>query len=175
MAKPVASALPITLGQNTVRLTDDDNWWMKLRRSAWNPPGRTRQTIEDLLEAEPAPTGVIAAFESPFQKGHSVVAVFSQDDPSANVMGSQMSGVVRDGAIYGSISVFYNARFESLYLTRDTYQSGTLPYHQALNLWFVRRIYLLPLWTVIGAWLVAIWVLPHIEKRARLRLEGKRA
>ncbi len=46
--------------------------------------------------------------------------------------------------IYGSISVFYNGRFESLYLIRDAYETGTLPPYQALNLWFVRRIYLLP-------------------------------
>ena len=173
LVEPVASALPLVVGQNAVRLSDNDNWWMKARRSAWNPQGRTRQTIEDLLEADPGPTGVIVGLESPFGRGHSVVAVLSQDDPAANTMGSQISGVVRDGAIYGSISVFYNARFESLYLSRDTYQSGTLPQYQALNLWFVRRIYLLPLWIVLGAWLVTIWLLPHIEKQARVRLEGK--
>jgi cellulose synthase (UDP-forming) len=116
---------------------------------------------------------VIAGFESPFQRGRSVVAILSQDDAAADTMGSQISGVVRDGAIYGSVSVFYNSRFESLYLIRDTYQCGTLPPYQALNLWFVRRIYLMPLWTVLGAWLITIWLLPHIERRARLRLEGK--
>jgi hypothetical protein len=81
--------------------------------------------------------------------------------------------VQRAGAIYGSISVFYDDRFESLYLSRDAYQNGTLPHFQALNLWFVRRIYLLPIWVVTCCWLTTIWLLPHIEKRVRLRLEGK--
>jgi cellulose synthase (UDP-forming) len=173
IVKPVVSSLPVVVGQTSARLADDDNWWMKLRRSAWNPQGRTRQTIEDLLEADPGPIGVIAGFESPFQRGRSVVAILSQDDASADIMGSQISGVVRAGAIYGSISVFYNSRFESLYLIRDTYQSGTLPPYQALNLWFVRRIYLMPLWPLLAACLITVWLLPHIERRARLRLEGK--
>ena len=173
LVKPMAGALPIVVTQNSVRLSDDDNWWMKLRRSAWNPQGRTRQTIEDLLEADRGSIGVIVGSESPFQAGRSVVAVLAQDDAAADTMGSQISGVVRDGAIYGSISVFYNGRFESLYLIRNSYDCGTLPSYQALNLWFVRRIYLLPLWTLIGAWLVTIWIVPHAEKQARLRLGGQ--
>jgi cellulose synthase (UDP-forming) len=171
MINPVLGALPFAVSPNAVQLSDDDNWWMQLRRSAWNPQGRTRQTVEDLLEADPGPLGVITGFESPLEKGHSVVAILSQDDAAANTLGSQISGVVRDGAIYGSISVFYNARFESLYLVRDTYQTGMLPHYQALNLWFVRRIYLLPIWILIGAWLVSVWLMPHIERQARARLE----
>jgi hypothetical protein len=144
-----------------------------VRRSTWNPQGRTRQSIEDLLEADPGPAGLIAGFESPFEAGRSAVAILSQDDAAGAAMGSQISGVQRKGAIYGSISVFYNDRFESLYLTRDAYQNGTLPRYQALNLWFVRQIYLLPLWVIVCCWLTTIWVLPHIEKQMRLRLEGK--
>jgi cellulose synthase (UDP-forming) len=173
MVKSLGSALPLLVTQNSVRLSDHDNWWMKVRRSAWNPEGRTRQTIEDLLEADRGPIGVIVGFESPFQRGRSVVAVLSQDAAAAYTLGSQISGVVRDGAIYGSISVFYNGRFESLYLIRNSYDSGTLPPYQALNLWFVRRIYLLPLWTLIGAWLITLWVVPHAEKQALMRLGGQ--
>jgi len=91
----------------------------------------------------------------------------------ADTMGAQISGVVRDGAIYGSISVFYNGRFESLYLIRNSYDCGTLPPYQALNLWFVRRIYLIPFWTLIGAWLVTLWIVPYTEKQARMRLGGQ--
>jgi cellulose synthase (UDP-forming) len=173
VVKPLGSAFPLAVTQNSVRLSDPDNWWMKVRRSAWNPQGRTRQTIEDLLEADRGPIGVIVGFESPFQRGRSVVAILSQDDAAADTMGAQISGVVRDGAIYGSISVFYNGRFESLYLIRNSYDCGTLPPYQALNLWFVRRIYLIPFWTLIGAWLVTLWIVPYTEKQARMRLGGQ--
>jgi cellulose synthase (UDP-forming) len=171
--KPLGAVLPVTVNQNSVRLSGTDDLWMRVRRSTWNPQGRTRQSIEDLLEADPGPAGLIAGFESPFEAGRSAVAILSQDDAAAAVMGSQISGVQRKGAIYGSISVFYNDRFESLYLTRDAYQNGTLPRYQALNLWFVRQIFLLPIWVVVCCWLTTIWVLPHIERQMRLRLEGK--
>ena len=67
---------------------------------------------------------------------------------------------------------FITGDFESLYLRRDEYQIGTLPRYQALNIWFVNRIYLLPLWIIVCCVLPALWVLPQIEKRIRVRLEG---
>jgi hypothetical protein len=99
--------------------------------------------------------------------------MFGQDDAALDLLGAQVSGVKRTGAIYGSISVFYNGRFESLYLRRADYQIGTLPQYQALNIWFVNKIYLLPVWVIICCLLPAIWVLPQIERRVRLRLEAK--
>ena len=155
-----------------MRLNDADSWWMQLRRSTWNPKGRTRQSIEDMLEADPGPQGFIAGYQSPTGDNRSVVAIFAQDDAALDLLGAQIAGVKREGAIYGSISVFYNGRFESLYLRRDEYQIGTLPRYQALNIWFVSRIYLLPLWIIVCCVLPPLWVLPQIEKRIRVRLEG---
>jgi cellulose synthase (UDP-forming) len=172
MLNRVAGSLPVSISPNGMRLTDADSWWMQLRRSTWNPKGRTRQSIEDMLEADPGPQGFIAGYQSPAGDNRSIVAIFAQDDAALDLLGAQIAGVKREGAIYGSISVFYNGRFESLYLRRDEYQIGTLPRYQALNIWFVNRIYLLPVWIIICCVLPPLWVLPQIERRIRVRLEG---
>ena len=145
MVRRVAGSLPVSISPSGMRLTDEDSWWMQLRRSAWNPKGRTRQSIEDLLEADSGPQGLITGFQSSQSGGLSAVGIFGQDDAALDLLGAQLSGVKREGSIYGSISVFYNGRFESLYLRRDDYQIRTLPQSQALNIWIVRRIYLLPI------------------------------
>ncbi len=168
-----AEALPVRISPNGVQLTDSDSWWMQLRRSAWNPKGRTRQSIEDMLEADPGPQGFITGFQSPQGVDRSVVAVFGQDDEALAQLGAELSGIKRNGAIYGSISVFYNGAFESLYLQRDDYQIGKLPQVQAMNIWIVHRIYLLPIMIILCCVLPTFWLLPQIERRLRLRLESK--
>jgi cellulose synthase (UDP-forming) len=173
MLNHLAEALPVRISPNVVRLTDADSWWLQLRRSAWNPKGRTRQSIEDLLEADPGPQGLITGFQSPQGGSLSVVGIFGKDDEALDQLGAQLSGIKRNGSIYGSISVFYNGTFESLYLRRDDYQIGTLPQSQAINIWIVRRIYLLPFLIVLCCFLPTLWVLPQIERRIRLRLEAK--
>jgi cellulose synthase (UDP-forming) len=173
MLNRVADALPVRISPNAVRLTDSDSWWMQLRRSAWNPKGRTRQSIEDLLEADSGPQGVITGFQSPRGGDLSVVGIFGQDDAALDLLGAQLSGIKRNGSIYGSISVFYNGTFESLYLRRDDYQIGTLAQNQAMNIWLVRRIYLLPALIILCCFLPTFWILPQIERRVRLRLESK--
>ena len=149
MLNQMADALPVRISPNAVHLSDSDSWWLQLRRSAWNPKGRTRQSIEDLLEADSGPQGVITGFQAPQGRGLSVVGIFGQDEAALDQLGTQLSGIKRNGSIYGSISIFYNGTFESLYLRRDDYQIGTLPQSQALNIWIVRRIYLLPLLIIL--------------------------
>jgi len=173
MLNHLADALPVRISPNAVRLSDSDSWWLQLRRSAWNPKGRTRQSIEDLLEADSGPQGLITGFQSPQGGGLSAVGVFGQDDAALDQLGAQLSGIKRNGSIYGSISVFYNGTFESLYLQRDDYQVGTLPRNQAMNIWIVRRIYLLPIMIILCCFLPTLWLLPQIERRIRLRLESK--
>jgi cellulose synthase (UDP-forming) len=173
MLNRMADVLPVRISSNGVHLTDSDSWWMQLRRSAWNPKGRTRQSIEDMLEADPGPQGIIAGFQSPQGSDRSVVGIFAQDDTALAELGAQVSGVKRTGAIYGSISVFYNEAFESLYLQRDDYQIGKLPPVQAMNIWIVHRIYLLPILILLCCILPTFWLLPQIERRLRLRLESK--
>jgi cellulose synthase (UDP-forming) len=173
MLNHLADSLPVRISPSAVRLTDSDSWWMQLRRSAWNPKGRTRQSIEDLLEADSGPQGLITGFQSSQSGGLSAVGIFGQDDAALDKLGAQLSGTKRNGSIYGSISVFYNGTFESLYLRRDDYQIGTLPQSQAMNIWIVRRIYLLPILVILCCFLPTLWILPQIEKRIRLRLESK--
>ncbi len=173
MLNHLADALPVRISPNVVRLTDSDSWWLQLRRSAWNPKGRTRQSIEDLLEADTGPQGLITGSQFPQGGSLSVVGIFGKDDDALDQLGAQLSGIKRNGSIYGSISIFYNGTFESLYLRRDDYQIGTLPQGQAMNIWIVRRIYLLPFLIVLCCFLPTLWILPQIERRIRLRLEAK--
>jgi cellulose synthase (UDP-forming) len=173
LADELRPNLPFSLSGNGPRLLGNDSWWMDLQRSAWNLKGRTRQSIEDLFEADSGSQGLIVGLESPFGEGHSLVAIFARDDAATDLLGSQLVGGRRSGAIYGSICVLYNGRFESLYLARDEYQIGTLPRYQAANRWFIGRTYFLPL--VIGGccFLLTLWIQPWLERKARLRLEGR--
>ncbi len=163
---------PLRVGRGMVRLADHDNWWLRLRRSAWNVAGRTRQSIEDLLEADPPPQGVVAGFESPFQPGRTAVLILGQTDAGIELVATRLAGIGREGAVYGSISVLYNGRFESLYLSREEYQVGSLPRYQTMNLWVIQHIYLVPLLVLISCVLPVFWLHPWIERRVRLRLEG---
>jgi cellulose synthase (UDP-forming) len=164
---------PLRLGRGMVRLADNDNWWLRLRRSAWNVAGRTRQSIEDLLEADPPPQGVVAGFESPFQKGRTAILVLGQTDPAIELAATRLAGIGREGAVYGSISVLYNGRFESLYLSREEYELGSLPRYQTMNLWVIQRIYLVPLLVLISCVLPVFFLHPWIERKVRLRLDGR--
>ena len=156
-----------------VRLADNDNWWLRLRRSAWNVAGRTRQSIEDLLEADPPPQGVVAGFESPFQKGRTAILILGQTDAAIELAGTRLAGIGREGAVYGSISVLYNGRFESLYLSREEYELGSLPRYQTMNLWVIQHIYLVPLLVLVSCILPVFWLHPWIERKVRLRLDGR--
>jgi cellulose synthase (UDP-forming) len=166
------SSSPLRVARGSVRLADNDNWWLRLRRSAWNVAGRTRQSIEDLLEADPPPQAVVAGFESPFQPGRTAVLILGQTDAAIELAGARLAGIGREGAVYGSISVLYNGRFESLYLSREEYQLGSLPRYQTMNLWVIQHIYLVPLLVLISCVLPVFWLHPWIERKVRLRLEG---
>lgn len=163
---------PLRASGGALRLNDDDRWWMDIRRSSWNLKGRNRQSIEDLLEADPGPQGMIVGLESPFQRSRTATLILGRDDNAIELLATQLAGIERTGAIYGSLSVLYDNRFESLYLTRNLYQIGTLPGYQQVDFWFHRRVYLLPIFVIGCCVLPTVWLLPWIERRVTWRLKG---
>lgn len=147
-----------------------DNWWSRIRRSAWNVKGRTRQSMDDIFNSEPKPDGVIAGFESAVNPGSSVVAIFGNGPGGLDALAEQFSSTMHDGSIYGSMCVLYEGRFESLYLTRDEYYIGTLPWHEFLTSWILDHVYLVPLLAVLCCALPTWWILAWLEMRVIRRL-----
>jgi cellulose synthase (UDP-forming) len=162
---------PLRLWNGGVRIKDS-SWWMDLERSTWNLKGRSRQSIEDLLEADPGPEGLIVGLQSPLQNDRSAVVILGKDDDAMDLLATQLVDIDRSGAIYGSLSVLDDSRFESLYLSRDLYEIGTLPSYQQVNFWFLRRFYLLPLFILACCALPVIWLRPWLDQRVALRLKG---
>jgi cellulose synthase (UDP-forming) len=162
---------PLHIWNGTVRIKDS-SWWMDLQRSTWNLKGRSRQSIEDLLEADPGPQGLIVGLQSPVQNDRGAVVILGKDDEAMGLLATQLVDIDRSGAVYGSLSVLDDSRFESLYLSRDLYEIGTLPRYQQVNFWFLRRFYLLPLFILACCTLPIVWLRPWLDQRTVLRLKG---
>jgi cellulose synthase (UDP-forming) len=162
---------PLHIWNGTVRI-NGSTWWMDLQRSTWNLKGRSRQSIEDLLEADPGPQGLIVGLQSPVQNDRGAVVILGKDDDAMDLLATQLVDIDRSGAIYGSLSVLDDSRFESLYLSRDLYEIGTLPRYQQVNFWFLRRFYLLPLFILACCALPIVWLRPWLDQRVALRLKG---
>ena len=149
---------------------DSDNWWLRIRRVPWNVKGRTRQSIEDLFNSDPKPEEVIAGFESPAKRGVTVVALFGNGADGLHALAEQLASANRDGAIYGSVSVLYDDRFESLYLTRNEYRIGSLPWNEFLTSWLLIHVYLVPVVLLICCALPVWWLLAWLDYRVNRRL-----
>ncbi len=170
IAEALGSNFRVRFVNGTPTFSTSDNWWSRIRRSAWNVKGRTRQSIEDIFNSEPKPDGVIAGFESAVSPGSSVVAIFGNGPGGLDALAEQFSSTTHDGSIYGSMCVLYEGRFESLYLTRDEYYIGTLPWHEFLTSWILDHVYLVPLLAVLCCALPTWWILAWLEMRVTRRL-----
>ena len=168
---PFAEKLPLRISNGMLRVNRQDTFMTQIRRLQWNPPGRTRHYLEDLLDAG-KPSAAILGFESPFQSGRSVVAILTEDRDTAELVAAQLSTAARNGDIYGTVSVLQNGRFESLYLSKDEYHLGTLPWDRAIIRWLGERVWLLPALTLTFSFLPVFWLLPWIERQVQLRLQG---
>lgn len=162
---------PLHFWNGTARIKDS-SWWMDIERSTWNLKGRSRQSIEDLLEADPGPQGLIVGLQSPAERNRGAVVILAKDDDAMDLLATQLADIDRSGAIYGSLSVLDDGRFESLYLSRDLYEIGSLPHYQQVNFWFLRRFYLLPVFILAFCALPVVWLLPWLDERVALRLKG---
>ncbi|MGB9433057.1 MAG: UDP-forming cellulose synthase catalytic subunit [Candidatus Acidiferrum sp.] len=170
LAEKLGREFPFRFVNGAPAFAVSDNPWKRIRRSAWNIRGRTRQSIEDLLNSDPKPEAIIAGFESPTGHSQSGVAIFGNGPDGVDAIAEQLASSNREGAIYGSVSVLYDGRFESLYLTRNEYRIGSLPWSEWLTSWFLNHVFLVPMVIVVCCALPAWWILSWLEYRAYRRL-----
>ena len=170
LAERLGSNFPIRFQNGKPFFANSDNLWLRVRRSTWNVKGRTRQSIEDILSADPKPDGVISGFESAFHPGVTVVALFGDGASGFDALAEQFSSTTRDGSLYGSLSVFYVGEFESLYLTRDEYQIGSLPWSEFLISWILSHIFFVPFLIIVCCALPTWWLLWWLDYRVNRRL-----
>lgn len=115
-------------------------------------------------------TGIIS-FESPFDRGRSVVAVLADDPTNLPTMIAGLADVKMNAQVQGDISVSTGDGMTS-FAVGDSYWSGSLPLWMKIAYWLSGRPLLLALGGVLAALLIAAPIYHMLKRQERKRLRA---
>ncbi len=171
MLKQWESSLPIALSAQGRRLNIADPW---NRFNSWllgDPERPGDPALSRLSLSGDSADAYLMGFESPINRGRSVVAVVaSQPDAFANMVDALVSSELVS-RIHGSVVSVRQAQVDSLSDSVD-YHVGSLGLIDGLRWYIARHPLLLVLLLALGAFTLAVPLYVLLRRRAQRRLEG---
>ena len=166
-----ADAMPVRLDAQTKNFELSDmvyrlfNWWDTEHQ---NTPEPARSMVAFRSNSQDA---VIVGFESPLQKGRSVIMLASNHEAGVTQAVEALLNTDRVADIQGSAAVVRGTQVNSL-LAEKTYHVGSLPPLTYVRWFLSNNPLLLVLLGIVSALLLALVMYIALRARARKRLKG---
>jgi hypothetical protein len=129
------------------------------------------QQLADVINGGTPPEGVAMQFESPQERGRTVVVLVGRDARSVETLSAFVMPGNIEGRTFGNISFLTSDRFESFTWNPRPYFIGELSWYQMLVFWVARYFLLLPVAVLLLGLLLAGWMNGWLKHKAELRLQ----
>jgi hypothetical protein len=86
------------------------------------------------------------------------------------VLSTLFAPSIRQGNVYGTVSIARNGTFQSFHIAQNTYRAGRLSVFDFTMLTFTRYFWLIPVFMLMGALIVGVLLDRAVERQAWRRL-----
>jgi cellulose synthase (UDP-forming) len=145
----LSSSLPVAFGGSGIDIEQPRRPFATLQDAWGRLPGLDRAAPE-LDHFTTMPDAVIAAIESPYAAGRSIVLIVLPNRGSADSSGSEdrwmgaFLSVAQSSVISGGVSVAQSGEFVSYNVRRSVYHVGLLPWPLRVHLWLTQAPWTIP-------------------------------
>jgi len=167
------SSMPLQLSEDHASLNMDETTFRWLHPQ-WPLVLEDSEKLTQVLASRRPLDVVVAEFVSPLRDDRSVVAIVPRGPNGADAIAALFMPPVRQGPVYGAVSVSQAGRFRSFLLSGRAFHSGRLnPYQEAL-VFIVEHYWLTPVLVLSFAFLFGSWLRRRVERIAVRRLAAAR-
>ena len=166
----LASGMPVTFGDNSLKVQDTRGFFSTLHNMWWRIPAPD-QLSSGLIGTTGVPDAMIEESESPYSSGRTVVLIDMKSAANFPVMMKAFLEASQSSAVSGTVALLEGPRFESYRIGNDVYHVGELPSWTALQLWFMQVPWMVDLVVLAISFVFAIWIRSWLRARARRRLQ----
>ncbi len=166
----LASGMPVTFGDNSLKVQDTRGFFSTLHNMWWRIPAND-QLSSGLIGTTGVPDAMIEAIESPYASGRSVVLIDVRSAANYPAMMKAFLEASQSSAVSGTVALLEGPRFESYRIGNNVYHVGELPWWTALQLWFMQVPWMVDLGVLAISFIFAIWIRSWLRSRARRRLQ----
>jgi cellulose synthase (UDP-forming) len=131
---------------------------------------KDRRLAAGLLGEDATIDGYVEGFQSPLNPGHSVVMLIPRDPNNTGVLSTLFAPSMRQGNVYGTVSIAQNGTFQSFHIAQDTYRAGRLSVFDFLMLMFTRYYWFIPIFMLVGSLIAGVLLDRVVERHAWKRL-----
>lgn len=161
---------PARLDQNTIRLS--------VQRSIvnllpWPKSGDQRRLAADILAAEPAATGFISQYASPFGQGMTAVSFQARGPSQYAELERLFTETTQKTGIHGNLCLLQDGLLHSFTLKTNSYSYGNLRWDERWRTWAREHYWAIPLLLIFAVIILGFQLNAWLEVRARLRLESR--
>jgi cellulose synthase (UDP-forming) len=161
---------PARFDQNSIRISAVSSIFSLL---PWPKSADQRRLASDVLAAEPAPTGFISQFASPFGTGMTAVSFQARGRSQYTELERLVTGNPQKADIHGNLSLLQDGLLHSFTLKARSYSYGNLRWDERWRTWAREHYWAIPLLLIFTAIVLGFQLNAWLEARARLRLESR--
>jgi cellulose synthase (UDP-forming) len=169
-----SSRLPVEFTSEGMRLNEQPTP-SRVFHSQWPFRDSDRDRLGALLERRVPLDLVVQAFVSPYRGDRSVVALIPRDRNSADALAAMFMPASHQGPIYGGATISRAGQFQSFLVGTSAYRTGELDPVQQTAVFLFESYWLIPIFVVVLAFLIAMWLHLTTERVASRRLALGRA
>jgi cellulose synthase (UDP-forming) len=166
----LSDASPAHLDQNTVRISAQRTLLSFL---PWPKTADQLRLASDVLAADPAPTGFISQYASPFGRGMTVVSFQARGRSQYAELERLFTESNPKTGIRGNLSLMQDGLLHSFTLKSHSYSYGNLRWDERWRTWAREHYWAVPLLLIFTAIILGFQLNAWLEARARLRLESR--
>ena len=165
--------MPLQVSADRLWLNEDQTAFRWLH-SQWPLIFKDRERLAGLFAAEKPLDVIVAQFVSPLRDDRSVVAIVPRDPRNTDAIAALFMPPIRQGPVYGAVSVSQGGRFQSFLLSGRVYRSGQLnPYQQSM-VFMIEHYWLTPVLVLVLAFIIGAWLRRGVERVGARRLAAAR-
>ncbi|HEX4038174.1 MAG TPA: UDP-forming cellulose synthase catalytic subunit [Acidobacteriaceae bacterium] len=166
----LAAAMPVTVGENSLRVQDTRGFFATFHNAWWKIPSNSELESGE-LDTTGVPDALIEEVESPFESGRTVVLVDMRNAQNFDPMMTSLLETAQSSAVSGTVALLSGTKFESYRIGNNVYHVGILPWWTALSLWFMQVPWMVDLVVLAISFIFAIWIRGWLRAKARRRLQ----
>lgn len=152
-------------------LSENSLPWQEWLSRAWLGRQEERQKLAALIDKEGGPKFLLEQFVSPFRSDRSVLVLATRSETDDQPYFDRLAEGSREGAIHGGLAVADDNSFTSFQLNSGTYALGRTASLSALYSWLRFHLWIVPLFLIAVASILARWWEALLTDQAKKRLQ----